>query len=147
MKLFITTIIAVVFAMQAKAQDVNQTHSTGGFVLVRAYNGAPTSNGRKANPKNKTHTRSIDNKTQLDSSVSFGVYPNPAQDILTINCKEFTTSSYTYNVVANNGIIVLQGKLNQGYAQLSVQQLPVATYTIHVMQNDITLKSYQFVKN
>ncbi len=142
--LYILTALLLI-AITTKAQNpAIHTSNNGGMITKRFYNG--TSNSRLANHKSTPNNIS-EPSANKDSTVSFGLHPNPVQNILTITPKQITDGDYTYYITDNNGVRVVQGKLNNGTAQVSVEYLPVATYTLHVTKGNEAISSYTFVKN
>lgn len=75
-------------------------------------------------------------------SKSWSVYPNPAQELLTINWKENQLIDVEYRLVNTVGQEVLSGTITTDQTVLSVQDLPAGVYHLQVMQ----AQQFQFVE-
>ena len=65
--------------------------------------------------------------TEIKENSDFSLYPNPANDILTITSQR-TLSSSTYRIIDQTGRIVLSGKLNIGTTKIDIKQLAADVY-------------------
>ena len=142
----IYTLIVVLLAtvVIAKAQSpAIHTSNNGGMITKRFYDG--TSNNRLAH--HTTGIKQTESNIVKDSIVSFGLHPNPVQNTLSITPKQITDGDYSYYITSNDGVRVAQGKLSNGTAQVSVEHLPVAPYTLNVTKGNTAISSYTFVKN
>jgi beta-glucanase (GH16 family) len=93
-----------------------------------------------------TSSRSASEETTANSNsenaeIGFALFPNPAQNALTIQTGDETLSKF--RIINANGKILLQGKIQQG--ELDISTLKQGIYTIQIGEGD-ALISRRFIK-
>lgn len=82
----------------------------------------------------------------LPSEKAFGIYPNPATDILNINLQKNATS-VRYEIYDVIGKIVLNGYLEQANNSIKINNLEKGNYILRVYEPDGFMNAARFSKN
>ncbi len=73
------------------------------------------------------------------------VYPNPVEDALIVKASSF--DGVQYQMIDATGRIVLEGALEAEQTALAVSTFAPGNYTINVLRNAQTLKSFKLIKH
>ena len=73
----------------------------------------------------------IDNISQNES---FRIYPNPANDVLTI--KTNTSGLHTIEIISLNGQVIKSMKMDGPVQQIDLSSLEKGVYVIHIRSKD-----------
>ena len=75
-------------------------------------------------------------------------YPNPATDVLNIRADKAFTSSTSYSILNQLGIVVKTGTMNSYYNSIVISDLASSTYLIRITNENGTLNhTIRFTKN
>ena len=74
-------------------------------------------------------------------------YPNPASDFLILKVENNESSTMNLQLYDMNGKLLESKKITGNQANISMSDLPVATYSLKVSDNNIELKSFKIIKN
>lgn len=81
----------------------------------------------------------------IGESENLKIYPNPAQDFITIELENQANFDYNILIINNLGQIVQQDILNQNVQQIPVNHLPKGIYTLRI-ENEKTVFVKRFIK-
>jgi hypothetical protein len=80
-------------------------------------------------------------------SLSCSVYPNPANDILTLKVENYTHSTLTFSLYDINGKLLENKKLAGNETNIDMSNLIPATYFLKVIDNNKEVSTFKIVKN
>jgi hypothetical protein len=74
------------------------------------------------------------NSIPLKKDISYSIYPNPANDMLTVNLENAVPTQKTYHILLYNmqGNIIRQTKTEKSIVQLNVSNIPDGIYFLHI---------------
>jgi hypothetical protein len=75
------------------------------------------------------------------------VYPNPAQDNITLSISELEKRQLRCVIFTTDGRLVFEKDVNAGKTILPMAELAKGTYLITVLFKDKTIKSFNVIKN
>lgn len=127
MKLFITTIIAVVFAMQAKAQtNTNFTYDAAGFRIKRNTPPPPCGGA---------------NQPPCAGRLFMHAYPNPATTTTTLIIDEkLAGEAMLVQMISVDGRVVKSFNTTTTQHEINVANLVNGVYFIHIITNKANLQ-------
>ncbi len=73
--------------------------------------------------------------SKTDAQIDFGVYPNPADDLLVIDLKSLPESSYTISISDLEGKVVHQANLTSTTSFVSVEAVNPGSYLLSILEN------------
>lgn len=79
-----------------------------------------------------------------DSEIEVDVYPNPVSNYIFLDCKKYRDISYS--LLDLNGRHILTNTPISDKTRISLNDLPPATYLLHVRDNEKKIKTYKIVK-
>lgn len=78
------------------------------------------------------------------SSIQFYVFPNPVNDVVSIELEN--TKSSTYQVLSNAGQILLSGEISDGSTSVDLSQLTSGVYGLRIT-SETTIQTTKIIKN
>ena len=75
------------------------------------------------------------------------VYPNPAQDILTLKLDVTKLDCLSYQLLDLNGKLLISGEILQNETSFSMEKLETGTYFLKVSGSNNEIKSFKIIKN
>ena len=80
-------------------------------------------------------------------SLQMIVYPNPTNALVNLKIENLTSRSLEYHLFDLLGKQISSQKISQTETQISLENLPSATYFINVSDGAKTIKSFKIIKN
>jgi hypothetical protein len=74
------------------------------------------------------------------------IYPNPAIDYLKVKVENAGTQTVSYNLRTAEGKLLLEGRFNSPETEITVNQLPAATYFLKIYTDQEEIKAYKVIK-
>ncbi len=74
-------------------------------------------------------------------------YPNPTNNTLTLNIGSYNNERLTYQLYDMQGKLLDSKQVVNSSTTISVQDLPVSTYLLNVLDNNSLIKTFRMVKN
>ena len=82
------------------------------------------------------------------SKMIFSVFPNPAQDVLSLEIKGDQLEGYTYEFVDAVGQLLKHGQITSQNTLINMKHLPAASYYVYVLNsNQENVQSFPIIKN
>ncbi|MGB0805988.1 MAG: T9SS type A sorting domain-containing protein [Salibacteraceae bacterium] len=82
---------------------------------------------------NKTNQRNIFEPREVDEFIPVEIYPNPANDFVTVDVGEYETKEVlTVEIVNSAGSVVIQNRIDAGVSQINTSQLTTGVYVIRI---------------
>lgn len=118
------------------------THSGNIYYKTNSY-GSPTGYVYKQGQETGLQETGLQ---EAEASTAIAkIYPNPATDLLTINCG--TNKADRYRMTNMLGQVVDKGSINAAVQDLSISRLPAGSYIISLYGQDGEVSSHLFHKN
>jgi Secretion system C-terminal sorting domain len=87
------------------------------------------------------------NVMQQTSEINLDIFPNPAEDIITVSCSGQKSFKSVFRIFDINGKIQKKGKITSNMQEIDISDMPNATYILHLYKrNGDFLSSTKFVK-
>ena len=80
-------------------------------------------------------------------NISLSVFPNPTQENLVLEIKEFSFQNLDYQLFDAQGKLVEKGTISATHTHIRTQELPSAAYFLSVFQNNQSIISFKIIKN
>jgi hypothetical protein len=77
----------------------------------------------------------------------FLVYPNPTEELLTLDIGNFDFRKTTFQLFDLNGRLLIDKKIIEGKTKIAIDRYPSATYLLNVLDNNKILKTFKILKN
>jgi len=90
------------------------------------------------------YTVSVEHET--DIPIKLNAFPNPAQDVLTLEISSGTIANYSYRLYDMQGKLLENNIITDMHTHLSVGHLPVGTYLLNISHENKVVKGYKIVK-
>tara|TARA_B110000305_G_C19144832_1_gene495266 strand:+ start:91 stop:570 length:480 start_codon:yes stop_codon:yes gene_type:complete len=74
-------------------------------------------------------------------------YPNPTNNTLTLNIGNYNHENLTYKLYDLHGKLLDRKQLDNSSTKIEIQDLPVSTYLLNVLDNNSLIKTFRIVKN
>jgi hypothetical protein len=78
-------------------------------------------------------------------NAEINVFPNPADHYISLNIQDFK-EGFSYQLFDLNGKLISSGNILEQLTNISMLQLPTATYLLNVQEGQKTIKSFKIVK-
>jgi len=79
--------------------------------------------------------------------LTFLAYPNPTNNILTLNIGQYNYEGLTYQLYDMQGKLVDSKQIVDSITTIVMQDLPASTYFLNVLNNKSLIKTFKNVKN
>jgi len=79
--------------------------------------------------------------------ISLSVFPNPTQENLVLEIKEFSSQNLDYQLFDAQGRLVEKGEISTTHTHIRTQDLPSAAYFLSVFQDNQPIISFKIIKN
>jgi len=86
-------------------------------------------------------------KDYANINISMSAFPNPTADNLTLEVKDYKIEKMSYQLFDMQGKLLEITPMFASQTQINMGNLPSATYLIHVIQENLPLKSFKIIKN
>ena len=129
-----------------RADYVKKLFNLNDGSLVLAYSGGSVTYGSKSFlAKFNSGFLGMENVSTKDQNNNFTLYPNPANDNVTIQNKKYSNESFDYNIFDLSGKTIQSGssKFNE---QMNIQRLEKGNYIIQVETKKGDRQSLKLVK-
>ena len=80
-------------------------------------------------------------------SLEMNVYPNPAQDYIKLNIKNYEVENLRYQLYDINGNLLLSNTIEGQETNIIMQTLLPSTYFLKVIQGNKDIKTFKIIKN
>lgn len=80
-------------------------------------------------------------------NLSLVAYPNPTSNSLTFNTGDYNTESLTYQLLDVAGRLLDSKTIINNVTQVNLQDLPMSTYFINIIDKNSLIKTFRIVKN
>jgi hypothetical protein len=74
------------------------------------------------------------------------IYPNPANDFLTLSINEFDISNLSYQLYDMNGNLLQNQKITSNQTKIAMSKLVTAIYFVKVFQKNKEVKTFKIIK-
>ena len=74
-------------------------------------------------------------------------YPNPTNNALTLNIGNYNNEKLTYQLYDMQGKLLDSKQVVNNSTTIGMQDLPVSTYLLNVLDNNAVIKTFRIVKN
>lgn len=114
-----------------------------------AYTSADGTNGSVAQGVQQPYEISIIDGIEeaFGITINLSVYPNPTNDIIYLDIKEYESQKLLYNLYDSQGKILQSEKLNDVKTAINMEDLDHANYLLLVYDNEKLIKSFKVIKN
>ena len=153
----LTTIIALIFSIGLHAQQT--VPATGGDATGAGGSSSYTI-GQVVYTTNTGTNGSVAQGVQqpYEISTSVGIevtainlelvaYPNPTNNALTLNIGNYNNEKLTYQLYDMQGKLLDSKQVVNSTTSIGMQELPVSTYLLNVLDNNAVIKTFRIVKN
>ena len=153
----LTTIIALIFSVGLHAQET--VPATGGDATGAGGSSSYTV-GQVVYTTNTGTNGSVAQGVQqpYEISISVGIevtainlelvaYPNPTNNALTLNIGNYNNEKLTYQLYDMQGKLLDSKQVVNSSTTIGMQDLPVSTYLLNVLDNNALIKTFRIVKN
>ena len=153
----LTAIIALIFSVGLHAQET--VPATGGD----ATGAGGSSNYTVGQVVYTTNTgtngsvaQGVQQPYEISTSVGIEVtainlelvaYPNPTNNALTLNIGNYNNEKLTYQLYDMQGKLLDSKQVVNSSTTIGMQELPVSTYLLNVLDNNALIKTFRIVKN
>lgn len=86
-------------------------------------------------------------KEALGISLEVSVYPNPAQNFITLNIKNYEVENLRYELYDINGSLIKENKVEGNEIQILIHNLKPSVYFLKVTENNKVIKTFKIVKS
>lgn len=80
-------------------------------------------------------------------NLEIGAYPNPTNNALTLNIGNYNNEKLTYQLYNMQGKLLDSKQVVNSSTTIGMQDLPVTTYLLNVLDNNSLIKTFRIVKN
>jgi hypothetical protein len=153
----LTTIIALICTVGLHAQEI--VPATGGDATGAGGSSSYTV-GQVVYTTNTGTNGSVAQGVQqpYEISTSVGIevtainlelvaYPNPTNNALTLNIGNYNNEKLTYQLYDMQGKLLDSKQVVNSTTTIGMQELPVSTYLLNVLDNNALIKTFRIVKN
>ena len=153
----ITTLVALIYSVGLKAQET--VPATGGDASGTGGSSSYTV-GQVVYTTNIATSGSIAQGVQqpYEISTSLGIevteinlelmaYPNPTNNILTLNIGNYDMEQLTYQLYDIQGELLRNKPVVSSSTTIAMKNLPVSTYLLNIQDNSSLIKTFRIVKN
>jgi hypothetical protein len=74
-------------------------------------------------------------------------YPNPTNNALTLNIGNYNNEKLTYQLYDMQGKLLISKQVFNNSTKIDMQNLPVSTYLLNVLDNNSLIKTFKVIKN
>ena len=153
----LTTIIALFFSVGLYAQET--VPATGGDATGAGGSSSYTvgqvvyttdtgSNGSVAQGVQQPYEISTSVGIEVTAiNLELVAYPNPTNNALTLNIGNYNNEKLTYQLYDMQGKLLDSKQVVNSSTTIGMQDLPVSTYLLNVLDNNALIKTFRIVKN
>jgi hypothetical protein len=105
---------------------------------------------------NGSETQGLQQSYEIYTTVGIGVaeidleflaYPNPTNHALTLNIGNYNNEKLNYQLYDMKGKLLDSKQVINSSTTIRMHDLPVSTYLLNVLENNLLLKTFRIVKN
>jgi hypothetical protein len=74
-------------------------------------------------------------------------YPNPTSNSLTLSIGDYNTESLTYQLFDISGRLLDSKQIMSNETQVNLQDFPMSTYFVNILDKNALIKTFRIVKN
>ena len=89
---------------------------------------------------------SVGNK-ETALNISLSVFPNPTSDFLTLKVQDYNNEVLSYNLLDEQGKLVLNEQITTQDTQISMSTLVRGSYFINIVQANKKIQTFKIIKN
>jgi hypothetical protein len=153
----LTTIVALIFSVGLHAQetvpatggDATGTGGSSSYTLGQVvYTTNIGTNGSVAQGVQQPYeiSTSVGNEV-TEINLELVAYPNPTNNALTLNIGNYNNEKLTYQLYDMQGKLLDSKQVVNSTTSIGMQELPVSTYLLNVLDNNAVIKTFRIVKN
>jgi hypothetical protein len=152
----ITTIVALIFSVGVQAQETLPV--TGGDATGAGGSSSYTV-GQVVYTTNTGNNGSVAQGVQqpFEISTTIGIevteinlelvaYPNPTHNALTLSIGNYNNEKLTYQLYDMQGKLLISKQVLNNSTKIGMQNLPVSTYLLNVLDNNALIKTFKVIK-
>jgi hypothetical protein len=79
-------------------------------------------------------------------NISLQVFPNPTSDIFQLTVSNYTSPSLSYALFDLQGKLLISGGINATQTGFDLNDLPPATYLLHVLEKNQSIQVFKIIK-
>ena len=80
-------------------------------------------------------------------NISLSIFPNPTSDFLTLNVQDYNNKALSYNLLDEQGKLVLNEQITTQDTQIAMSTLARGAYFINVLQANKKIQIFKIIKN
>ncbi|MBL4708006.1 MAG: T9SS type A sorting domain-containing protein [Flavobacteriales bacterium] len=80
-------------------------------------------------------------------SLELVAYPNPTNNVLTLNISNYNNEKLTYRLSDMQGKLLDSKQVVKGRTKIGMQNLPVSTYLLNIHDDNSLIKTFKIIKN
>ena len=80
-------------------------------------------------------------------NISLSIFPNPTSDYLTLKVEDYNNEALSYNLIDEQGKLVLNEQITTQDTQLAMSTLARGAYFINVLQANKKIQTFKIIKN
>lgn len=154
----ITSIVLIFFSLGGvSAQSTvlttgNEASGTGGSVSYSIGQSAYTSNSGSSGTLSQGVQQPYEISTTVgikvkDINLNLVAFPNPTKNSLTLNTSDYNSENLSYQLFDLAGKLLDSKQLMNSSTEISLQEFPISTYFINILDNNTLIKTFRIVKN
>ena len=74
-------------------------------------------------------------------------YPNPTSNVLTLNIGNYNNEKLTYKLYDMQGKLLDSKQVDNSSTTIGMKDLPVSTYLLNVLDNNLLIKTFRIIKS
>lgn len=80
-------------------------------------------------------------------NISLSIFPNPTSDYLTLKVEDYNNEALSYNLLDEQGKLVLNEQITNQDTQLAMSSLARGAYFINIVQANKKIQTFKIIKN
>jgi len=80
-------------------------------------------------------------------SLQLSVYPNPTENIMTLEISDFSDKQWSYKLHDVGGKIIAENSIRSNKTEINITHLSAAVYFLSVFQKENEIKTFRISKN
>jgi len=159
MKTYTLFFLAFLLSLSVNAQTAHQVLSATGGDATGSGGTVAYSVGQIVYTTNTGTTGSVaqgvDQAYEISSvgiketalNISLSIFPNPTSDYLTIKVEDYNNEALSYNLINEQGKLVMNEQITNQDTQLAMSTLARGAYFINVLQANKKIQTFKIIKN
>lgn len=136
-------------SIHASGGDANGTGGSASFSIGQvAYTASSSGTGSVSQGVQHAYAVNPLGLNKTEGKIVFSVFPNPAQDVLSLQLNDDQVDGYTFEFVNALGQLLKRGQIAAQNTIIPMTHLPAASYYVYLLNsNKETVQSFQIIKN